>query len=263
MFLSTMFYIAFWLEGLYGEEGEQLAIFLSTIPVLFSLNYFFIFKNRADRLKISISIVIPLPLSLIIIFISGLYIGYGIDVVAILISAFIMFYYLVAKNDLPKQTKQKQKSIDQFSNNDYDAVVHEEIDKAFEFYLNQYKQKYKNMEILVSNGDLEPSVEYRKLPFDIKSLESKNVKFLFELMLKEDKMKQYLIDEQIRQAEERIEDTIRCMKEPDEYKTEIESIEEFYARAISGIEFDKKVISRLKAGDYSLCKHLISRERDA
>lgn len=139
--------------------------------------------------------------------------------------------------------------------------IKKEIDNAFDFYIRQYRQKQKCMDILIKKGLSKPNIEYYNLPYDIEKLETKDLKFLFKLMLSEDKKKQNLLDDKIQSLENDIKDTLEAMKRPDLYKTENESMEEFIKKGIELIEKYNTYILRLKAGDFRLCEELIKNER--
>lgn len=97
---------------------------------------------------------------------------------------------------------------------------------------------------------------------NIDKLKRGDVVFLFELMSKEDKKKQALLNAQIKRLIEDIEEDIRCRQNPKLFKPESMSMDEFVE---SGNQLNKKLkkyISRLLEGDFELLDELTQSQRE-
>lgn len=97
---------------------------------------------------------------------------------------------------------------------------------------------------------------------NIEKLKKGDIDFLFELMSKEEKRKQALINSQIMKLIETIEEYVECRHQPEWYKPESMSMDTFIENYNQGIKMLKLYISKLLDGDFELYHSLVQSERE-
>ena len=97
---------------------------------------------------------------------------------------------------------------------------------------------------------------------NIENMKKGDIKFLFELISKEEKNKQMLINSQIMNLIERIEEIIEYKQQPEWYKPDSMTVDEFIETNNTYQKKLKNYIERLLDGDFELYNELIQSERE-
>ena len=147
-------------------------------------------------------------------------------------------------------------------------IMDKELKIAFEFYIKILKRKFESEDLLIANKVISKNISYFRLQEDIKKLESGDIEVLFRIMLKDEKFKWELIDEQIEKIESFINSQKWLLEHLDEEwgKGQIEyyykSKEEAMAQTRNSIRENEINIIRLHGGDYELCCELMRDNRE-
>lgn len=140
-----------------------------------------------------------------------------------------------------------------------------EINKAFDFYINWYQQTIENMKILRNQGKLNhiSDVQFFMMQNDLSALKSKDIKTLFTIMLKKDRLEYHKLQSQISEETSICEGLCKAVLAPEYHKRPQQTIEEFIHEYRTAIMVHQDNIIRLKANDINLCDELILSDRDA
>ena len=97
---------------------------------------------------------------------------------------------------------------------------------------------------------------------NIEKLQKGDIEFLFNLISKEEKKKQTLINSQIMRLIETIEEDVKCRQKPERFKPMSMSMDEFIEGGEAIRKKLKNYITRLLDGDFELYQELVQSERE-